>query len=181
MYSFSGKITLDDFVQYRVFLQREYLLRRMLCVFLMYPILFVVCIIVNMIFQEDMQFFEYVPTVTVAAVLFLVWMYITSRRAYVFRNARNAYESDTSLREELGYVLDENGITVTTGNGHVTCAWEKAHRVKTDRDSIYIFTEFTAAFIVKERFFKTAAEFHQAKDYAMQQYAVKKQAIGKAK
>ncbi|ULQ58626.1 YcxB family protein [Brucepastera parasyntrophica] len=160
-FTFSGKISFDDYVQMNRFYMKEHILRQKVLL-----IVLIVCAAVivgfsiygSIVYKETSLFEDLLPLLIIVVVIFLV-----IRRPKILY--KKYYYSSKMLQEERTFIINETAIIQKTESSDVKLTKNEINRIRFDKDSIYIFTGENSVFIIKEAYFENRQEYNELKEF----------------
>jgi Ca2+/Na+ antiporter len=154
-YNFSGKLNLDDFVQYNThFMLNLFLKGKMLFIMILAIIFYTIYMILSF---NEITFYKDILPVFIFCLLFL---FIIKRPKYFYK--KQFLENKIS-QEEYFYKINENEISIKSDSFNTILTKENIHKILFDKNTIYIYLSRNQAYLIKSRYFNNLDEFNEVK------------------
>jgi hypothetical protein len=164
-YKFTGKISLEDFVQYNRFYMTElFFKRKTSIIFIIAIIFFIGSFIFSIITFKRIRLFEDILPI----ILFCLVLILIIRRPKIFY--KKYFNANKISHEEQQFSINEKEMNIKSESLSLILTKEKINKIKFDKDSIYIFTAEGAAHIIKSKFLNSIIEFNNLKDFIRMNY-----------
>jgi hypothetical protein len=168
-YTFFGKLSFDDYVQLNRHFLLELFFKRKLSI--IYISLFSIIIIgisgLNIynavINNKDINIF----TLSIPVFIITLFYFIINRPKAFFKKY---YESNKLSIEEQQFIINEKEITIKTDSVNAKITKDKIYKIRTDKDSIYIYMGINSIYTIKRGYLKSNEEFHELRDFIIKYY-----------
>ena len=183
-YKFSGKITLDDYIEFNKYFYIDYLqekrIKRKYLIFIIITGIFFSIVPMIKRFTELSEFgvdriIEFIVhfggAVLIGIIFFLLYSFFCKIYLKMMKNTFiEFYNSNKLIAELTNYCISEDTIKMKSESEEIILTKEKIYKIKTDKDSIYIYSGLNAAYIIKKHFFENENEFDVLLDFMKQNY-----------
>ena len=184
-YTFRGKVSVDDYVQFfqQVTHSRpSYIFFAIVCVALC--ILMLSKSIPAFDFDEVSYFINYKGELALEDKIQFLWfciyhiypiVYLVLPRIFnkiiVPKISHIAYFSDKYIQEVCEYRVNENEILINSEMSHTVLNKNTIFKIKRNKTSVYLYSSAYRAFIIKKHYFDNANEFKELASFIMKHYA----------
>jgi hypothetical protein len=162
-YRLSGKISLDDYIQFN----RSHRKHGFSLIFrlVFYPLLFifvVVSLIPDLEFFKDLFFISPLKLVKIFfpfifLIIFLIFFNTIGMRLIYKRH----YNANKMLQQTQNIIINEQCILITLESGNTKLTKENINKIYFDKDSIYIYPGINIGHIIKKRFLENENDFEE--------------------
>jgi hypothetical protein len=195
-FSFNGKITFDDYINYCKFMSKKY--EKMLYIVL------ITCIVVNLAINSK-EFFDnisfqnsninnlemiaegnnvsidilygksniitFIITFFSSIVIIIFSLsFILIRKHIKYKNYKKNYESNKLMKEDNIYKITEEEITIKNNFENIILNKENIYNIKYNINSIYIFISTNSSYIIKNNFFNDENNFNELIIFLKEKY-----------
>ncbi|MDR2100732.1 MAG: YcxB family protein [Campylobacteraceae bacterium] len=155
-YEFSAIMTLDDYIQFNKMFHRKSNI--LMLIPLAAWVLFYLFI--------DIKGIEYIYFF----ILFVLIFILIISKIFFRVNYKKSYYSTKFLQDDCFFKISEKSIEITTQDSRAIAKRDKIHKIKFDKDSIYLFIAVNMAYIIKKRYLKSGDEFNELKEFVKKHY-----------
>ncbi|MDR2554086.1 MAG: YcxB family protein [Fibromonadaceae bacterium] len=162
-YKLSGKVSLDDYIQFNKNHRKRGFSRIVRLVF--YPLLIIFVVVSLIPLLED---FEYIYSVSplellkiffpfILLIIFLIFYYTIGMRLI----CKKHFNSNKAMQQFQNIIINEQCISITSESGNGNLTKENINKIYYDKDSIYVYTALNIGYIIKKRFLENENDFEE--------------------
>jgi len=195
-FNFSGKISLNDYIQYNRFIYKK--LDKMIYVIVFIFVIINFSINLKKYFENKRMNLEYIKqiqnfseeninvfssnidlffTVILPTILFIVFFLIfvfIIEKCFMPIRYKKYYNSYKTLCELTNYKITNENILISSESGNTILTKEKIYKILYDKDTIYICIGLNMAYIIKKHYFEKNDEFDELRIFLNENYKNKK-------
>jgi hypothetical protein len=161
-FTFSGKITFEDYVQFNKFILRKQILLRLIVSLFSF-----IVVSASLVLNNDSLF----DNATFLLVFCLLLLFTTIMRVFLAKGKyRKVFDSHKTIEEECHFIINEKNITISSESNNDTLTEEIIYKIMFDKDSIYIFESINIAKMIKKRFLKDDEEYEKLVVFIKENY-----------
>ncbi len=146
-FTFSGRITFDDYVQFNRFILRKRIVLRLIVY-----IFSLILLIFTFGLSNLKDGFSFDSLNIALCFMFFFLIYATISLLFSKRRYRKIFNSSKTIEEECHYIINEKYMKTSSETTNSTLTQETIHKIIFDKDSMYIFLAMNMAQIIKKRF-----------------------------
>jgi hypothetical protein len=167
-YKFNGKMSFDDYVQFNKNLMIEHFFKNKVSLVLMIlgvSIFIIGGCIYNFAMYNRIRFYEDILPV----IFVFICMFFIFRRPKILY--KKSFTANKLSQEEQFFVVNDKEIIIKSESINIILTKEKIHKIKSDKDTVYIYTAIGSAYLIKTRYFNNINEFTEVVNFVKNNYS----------
>jgi len=178
-FNFSGKMTLEDFIQINKFHRRKSFSYKFVYVFYIIIFGYLLKEIIFLI-KNNIEFYDLKEIITgayfltqIVVLVFLALVLIVSNKIILPKACRKYFNSNKLYTEVNNFKINENEISVNSESTNQVLTRDKILKILYDKDSIYVYVALNMTHIIKARYLENANQFDELCNFLKNNYGKK--------
>ncbi|MDR1230329.1 MAG: YcxB family protein [Spirochaetaceae bacterium] len=171
-YNLSGKVSLDDYIQANKFQHKQgfwgifrFILYPALLIYLAFPFFRDMEVVISIFKTSPFTFMKILSPL----VLWIVLLIIFNKIMLPFMWKRR-YNANKLLQLFQNIKINEQCISITTEAFNNNLTKSNIHKIKYDKDAIYIYSGLHMGFVIKKRFLENENDFDELVSFVKTNY-----------